>query len=197
MQSFRFLVLGFLILLIQLTTFAQEKAPLRRPTSTSSPMWIIHIDTWNWADPEKIIKLVPEDIKPYVVFNISLSVSDFVRGKYPFTICESWVRTCAEHRVWAMIQPASGYKCNFPYSFSEEYEYFYKNYPNFIGWNWAEQNWGFPSGNEFNKRLDLFVELLKLADKYGGYLSVSNFMGVGNYTNPIGQFKNHPEFEKA
>lgn len=93
--------------------------------------------------PKKIISLVPEDIKPYVVFNISLSVSDFVIKKYPFTICESWVRACAESGVWAMIQPASGYLCNFPYSISEEYEYFYKNYPNFIGWNWAEQNWGF------------------------------------------------------
>ena len=196
-QSLRLVLVGLFILFLHLTTYAQVKTPLRRPTSTTSPMWIIHIDTWNWADPEKIIKLVPEDIKPYVVFNVSLSVSDFVIGKYPFTICESWIRACADNGVWAMIQPASGYKCNFPYSFSEEYEYFYKNYPNFIGWNWAEQNWGFPSGNEFKKRLDLFVELLKLADKYGGYLSVSNFMGVGNYTNPIGQFKDHAQFEQA
>lgn len=192
------ILIGFLFLFsISATVLSQERTPLRRPVSTKSPMWIIHIDTWNWADPEKIISLVPEDIKPYVVFNISLSVSDFVIKKYPFTICESWVRACAESGVWAMIQPASGYLCNFPYSISEEYEYFYKNYPNFIGWNWAEQNWGFPSSNEFKKRLDLFVELLKLADKYGGYLSVSNFMGVGNYTNVMGQLKEHPAFEQA
>ena len=185
------------LLLSQFSAFSQQRTPLRRPTSTTSPMWIIHIDTWNAADPEKIIKLVPEDIKPYVVFNVSLSVSDFVIKKYPFTICESWIRACAENRVWVMIQPASGYLCNMPYSFSDEYEYFYKTYPNFLGWNFAEQNWGFPSGNEFKKRLDLFVELLKLGDKYGGYLSVSNFMGVGNYTNVMGQLKEHAAFEQA
>lgn len=176
---------------------AQKNTPLRRPTSTTSPMWIIHIDTWNAADPASIIELVPEDIRPYVVFNVSLSVSDFVIKKYPFSICESWVRTCAEKGVWVMIQPASGYLCNMPYAYADEYEYFYKTYPNFIGWNFAEQNWGFPSDVAFSKRLDLFVELLKLADEYGGYLSVSNFMGVGNYTNPIGQLKNHPTFEQA
>lgn len=197
MRFSKFFLIGFILLFIQFSLSAQKGTPLRRPTSTTSPMWIIHIDTWNWADPEKIIDLVPEDIRPFVVFNVSLSVSDFVIKKYPFSICESWIRTCAEKGVWVMIQPASGYKCNLPYSYSEEYEYFYKNYPNFIGYNFAEQNWGFPSSNEFQKRLDLFIELLKLADTYGGYLSVSNFMGVGNYTNPIGQFKNHPAFEQA
>ena len=59
----------------------------RRPLSNDSPMWIVHIDSWNYPDPEKIIDLVPEDILPYVVFNISLSIN--------------WSST--EHK-WLMVQ---------------------------------------------------------------------------------------------
>lgn len=52
--------------------------PLRRPISPERPMLLVHIDTWNYPDPERIIEMVPEDILPYVVFNISLSASDNV-----------------------------------------------------------------------------------------------------------------------
>lgn len=55
---------------------AKAKEPtLRRPVSPEQPMWIVHIDTWNYADPAKIIDLIPEDILPYVVFNISMSIN--------------------------------------------------------------------------------------------------------------------------
>ncbi|MDD2257164.1 MAG: glycoside hydrolase family 98 domain-containing protein, partial [Bacteroidales bacterium] len=85
MRFTKFFIIGFILLFIQFSLSAQKGTPLRRPTSTTSPMWIIHIDTWNWADPEKIIDLVPEDSRPFVEFNVSLSVSDFVFKKYPFS----------------------------------------------------------------------------------------------------------------
>ena len=47
----------------------------RRPISNESPVWIVHIDSWNYPDPEKIIDIVPEDVLPYVVFNLSLSIN--------------------------------------------------------------------------------------------------------------------------
>jgi len=47
----------------------------RRPINNESPAWLVHIDSWNYPDPEKIIDLVPEDVLPYVVFNISLSIN--------------------------------------------------------------------------------------------------------------------------
>ena len=34
---------------------------MRRPCSADNPMLIVHIDTWNVADPAKIISLIPED----------------------------------------------------------------------------------------------------------------------------------------
>lgn len=38
-------------------------------------MWLIHTDNWNYPDPQKIIDLIPKDICPYVIMNISLSIS--------------------------------------------------------------------------------------------------------------------------
>ena len=48
-------------------------AQSRRPIDSEHPLWMIHIDVWNSADPQKIIDLVPDDIKPYVCMNLSLS----------------------------------------------------------------------------------------------------------------------------
>ena len=56
-------------------TNAAVSSNFRRPINNESPVWIVHIDSWNYADPEKIIDLVPEDVLPYVVFNISLSIN--------------------------------------------------------------------------------------------------------------------------
>lgn len=124
---------------------------MRRPVSVNNPMFIIHIDTWNWPDPQKIINLVPEDLKPWCVFNISLSVShNETTGEFNIVpdgleTARSWVRTCAENRVWCMVQPASGAFSHLPDNEMEVYEEFYREYPNFIGFNYCEQFWGFRS----------------------------------------------------
>jgi hypothetical protein len=160
---------------------AQNASLLRRPISTVSPAWLIHIDVWVRADPMKVIDLIPEDIRPYVIFNLSLSVSDPGTGPYGInvttpTIVESWLRACAERGVWAVIQPASGYICNLPYTHTANdiYERFYREYPNFLGYNFAEQCWGFPDDASINQRITLFSYLIQLANKYGGYLFVSH-----------------------
>jgi hypothetical protein len=38
----------------------QPDSNLRRPISPQQPMWLVHIDTWNYADPQKIIDLIPQ-----------------------------------------------------------------------------------------------------------------------------------------
>ena len=79
-----------------------QSSNLRRPISPEQPMWIIHIDSWNYADPAKIIDLIPEDILPYVVFNISLSINwddkskEWLRVHDGYETAKSWLRTCAE-----------------------------------------------------------------------------------------------------
>lgn len=54
-----------LLLCLSLTicSFSLALAQERRPIDNEHPMWMIHVDVWNAADPQKIINLVPEDIR--------------------------------------------------------------------------------------------------------------------------------------
>lgn len=182
---------------------------LRRPISSDKPAWIFHIDTWNHADPQRIIDMIPSDIRPYVIFNISLSVlHDEDTGKwqlveYGYETAKSWLRTCAENNVWAMVQPSSGGFSHFPdyatYGQMEGslYEEFYRNYPNFLGFNYCEQFWGFDDqfSVSYPQRLKHWTNLMKLTAKYGGYLTIS-FCGPhwGASLTPVAMFKRDAEF---
>ena len=203
---------------------------MRRPLSPEQPMWIVHIDSWNYADPAKIIDLIPEDILPYVVFNISLSINwdgdnkKWLMVKDGYETAKSWIRTCAEKGVWTMIQPSSGGQSHFPdYEATDDlentiYAEFFRDYPNFIGYNYCEQFWGyndpddpyidpdhfhnpnFPDAKWVTcvERYRHFAALLKLCNKYGGFLDISwcaNEWSAG--INPIAMLKKIPEWEAA
>lgn len=182
---------------------------LRRVISPNQPAWIIHIDSWLAPDPQRIIDMVPADIRPYVIFNISLSVNhDNTTGKWRlvengYETSKSWLRTCAENRVWAMIQPSSGGFCHFPdivdYTEMEVslYDEFYRDYPNFLGFNYCEQFWGFddPFSVSYPTRLKHWTNLMKLNHKYGGYLIVSFCNAYwGASLNPIAMMKRDINF---
>ncbi len=184
-------------------------ATLRRPISPEHPMWLVHIDTWNYADPRKIIELIPEDIRPYVVMNISLSISHdeatsrFKVAEYGYEIAKSWLRACAEYRMWAVVQPSSGGYSQFSDFDLSVYEEFYRDYPNMIGFNYCEQFWGYDSHTDllsaaWEDRITHFADLLELSDRYGGYLVVS---WCGNQwspnINPIAMLKRNPAFASA
>ena len=47
------------------SSFSSIAAQQHRPIDNEHPLWMIHIDVWNAADPQKIIDLVPDDIKPW------------------------------------------------------------------------------------------------------------------------------------
>ncbi|RXK85516.1 glycoside hydrolase family 98 domain-containing protein [Filimonas effusa] len=210
---------AWLIALLLFAPFAlhAQSAPLRRPISPSQPMWLIHIDSWNQADPQKIINMVPADIRPYVVFNISISInhdrltSKWLQAEYGYEIAKSWLRVCAENRVWAMIQQSSGGFQHFSQSDLTVYEEFYRDYPNFIGFSYAEQFWGFdgslqpPSSSSYDPlsppwadRINLFANLLQLSNRYGGYLVVSWCPNQWNPNiNPIGMLKRNAAFAAA
>ena len=189
------MVKKLLVLIVSIVTVAVSQAhngpALRRIISTSQPMWIIHIDTWNNPDPQRIIDLVPEDIKPYVVFNLSLSATQATCPDGE-KVCDSWMKVCARNRVWTMIQCASGACSAFPDDDLRVYEKYFKEYPNFLGWNFAEQFWGFGEDRkrevvdekgqiqtvtnknpEFLTRLELLRQIYELCHQYGGYLAVS------------------------
>ncbi|MCD8006207.1 MAG: glycosyl hydrolase [Oscillospiraceae bacterium] len=192
------------------STTVSTDGTLRRVVSTESPMWIVHIDTWNYPDPDKIIDLIPEDVLPYVVFNISLSVSwdstthEWTLVEDGYETAKSWLRTCAERGVWTLIQPSSGGRSHFPdYPDSSLegtiFEEFFVDYPNFLGFNYCEQFWGYTeAGLTGEERYKHFANLLELCNKYGGYLVVS---WCGNKwvsaINPLAMIKQVPEFEQA
>lgn len=198
----------FVISLIVLLAVAHGycDTALRRPVGPDRPMWIVHIDTWNWPDPQKIIDLIPEDIRPFCVMNISLSVShDETTGLFNIvrdglSTAESWVRTCAQNRMWCTVQPSSGGFCHFPDNDMTIYEDFYKKYPNFIGWNYAEQFWGYDDKFSVSvpTRLEHFARLMELSAKYGGYLIISWCGGIWHQnTNPVAMMKRSPELLTA
>ena len=186
---------------------------IRRPISPNQPAWLVHIDVWNYADPQKIIDLIPEDILPYVIFNISLSVQHdeetgrYLKSEYGYETAKSWLRTCAENNVWAMVQPSSGGYSHFPdlstYADFQGtmYEEFFKEYPNFLGFNYCEQFWGYddpPLSGSWLQRVAHWTQLLKLTHKYGGYLVVS-FCGNTWSANidPIALVKRNPDFAQV
>ena len=198
-----FVVLFLFLFQFTLELCAQTKTPLRRPISPNQPMFIVHIDTWNYADPQKIIDLIPADIRPFVVMNISLSINhdattgEFKTVEYGYETAKSWIRTCAENQMWVLVQPASGGFCHFSDFDLSVYEEFYRDYPNMLGFNYAEQFWGFDDkwSVTFPQRLNHFYELMKLNQKYGGYL-VSSFCGsyYGASLNPIAMMKRDANF---
>jgi hypothetical protein len=205
--TFKKVIFCAAIILAVIHFSVSAQAPLRRPISPSSPMWLIHIDTWNYPDPQKIIDLVPKDIRPYVVMNIGLSMSHdsdgrFIRSEYGYEIAKSWLRTCAENRMWAMVQPASGAYSVLPDNDMTIFEEFYQDYPNLIGFNYCEQSWGYgdidPLATNWPDRMAHLAKLLELGDKHGGFLVVS-WCGNQYVTdiNPIAMQKRNPAFASA
>lgn len=197
-----------IILLFQLllTSISSQE---RRPIDNAHPLWMMHIDVWNSADPQKIIDLIPEDIRPYVCMNLSLSSSyDTTNDMYKMPrnavrTYKSWASICQLNGLWFTCQPASGGHTHIQDDDLETFEYFFKTYPNFLGWNYAEQFWGFDepgdkssSGRE--SRIALFARLVEMSHNYGGFLTVSYCGNIWSHNlNPIAMLKSNSDLMKA
>ena len=198
-----------LCLLIVICSFNLVSAQQRRPIDNEHPMWMIHIDVWNSADPQKIIDLIPEDIRPYVCMNLSLScqfdtsTSMYRMPRNAVRTYKSWASVCQQNGMWFSCQPASGGHTHIQDNDLETFEYFFKTYPNFLGWNYAEQFWAFGDAGDMSSmtaasRWALFANLVEMSHKYGGFLTVSWCGGVYHMnTNPIAQLKLDPNFLSA
>jgi hypothetical protein len=205
MRNSIFQLLLALLLMAGQPLSAQE----RRPIDNEHPLWFIHIDVWNSADPQKIINLIPEDIKPYVCMNLSLSCQfDTDAGMYRMPRCaertyKSWASVCQQNGLWFSCQPASGGHTHIQDDDIETFEYFFKTYPNFLGWNYAEQFWGFDESGDMSSstqasRLALFAKLVPMHHKYGGFLTVSFCGNVWSHPlNPMGMMKRNKDLLKA
>ena len=192
------------LLLVSMMTMAQQ----RRPIDSRHPLWMIHVDVWNKADPQKIIDLVPDDIKPYVVMNLSLSCQwDEEQGVYKMPqdavqTYKSWGSVCQHNRMWFMCQPASGGRSHLMDDELDTYEYFFKHYPNFLGWNFAEQFWGFDEGERASvkqvTRIALFAKLVEMSHNYGGFVTISFCGNIWSHgLTPNGMLKRNKDLLEA
>ena len=184
-------------------------AQTRRPIDNRNPLWLVHIDVWNSADPQKIIDLIPEDIKPYVCMNLSLScqydkeTNMYRMPRSAVRTYKSWASVCQHNGLWFTCQPASGGHTHIQDDDLETFEYFFKTYPNFLGWNYAEQFWGFDepgdkSSSTQKSRIALFAKLVEMSHNYGGFLTVSFCGNIWSHPlNPLGMMKRNPDLLKA
>ena len=190
-------------------SFFLVSAQQRRPIDREHPMWMIHIDVWNSADPQKIIDLIPEDIRPFVCLNLSLScqfdtkTSMYRMPRNAVRTYRSWATVCQQNGMWFSCQPASGGHTHIQDNDLETFEYFFKTFPNFLGWNYAEQFWAFGDAGDMSSmtaasRWALFAKLVEMSHRYGGFLTVSWCGGVYHMnTNPIAELKLDPNFLSA
>ena len=116
---------------------------------------------------------------------------------------KSWASVCQQNGMWFSCQPASGGHTHIQDNDLETFEYFFKTYPNFLGWNYAEQFWAFGDAGDKSSmtaasRWALFANLVEMSHKYGGFLTVSWCGGVYHMnTNPIAELKLDPNFLTA
>ena len=199
----------FVLLLMFLSVSNSMMAQQRRPVDSQHPLWFVHVDVWNSADPQKIIDLIPDDIKPYVCMNLSLScqfdtkTSMYRMPRNAVRTYKSWATVCQKNGMWFSCQPASGGHTHIQDNDLETFEYFFKTYPNFLGWDYAEQFWAFGDAGDLSSmtaasRWALFANLVEMSHKYGGFLTVS-WCG-GDYhmsTNPMGELKADKNFLAA
>ena len=198
-----------LFILLLLMTAQTLQAQQRRPIDNQHPLWMIHIDVWNAADPQKIINLIPDDIKPYVCMNLSLSCQyDTELNIYKMPRCavrtyRSWASVCQQNGMWFTLQPASGGHTHIQDDDLATFEYFFKAYPNFLGWNYAEQFWGFDEGGDKSSstqasRIALFAKLVAMHAKYGGFLTISFCGNIWSHgLNPMGMMKRNTSLLQA
>ena len=198
-----------LLMLVSTTVFQTMTAQQRRPIDSQHPLWLIHVDVWNSADPQKIIDLIPADVKPYVCMNLSLSCQyDKDRDMYRMPRCavrtyKSWASVCQQNGMWFTCQPASGGHTHIQDDDLETFEYFFKAYPNFLGWNYAEQFWGFDEGGDESSstqasRIELFSKLVPMHHQYGGFLTISFCGNIWSHPlNPMGMMKRNSKLLQA
>ena len=201
----RLLTMLLLALMVGQSAMAQQ----RRPIDNEHPLWLVHIDVWFNADPQKVIDLIPEDIRPYVCMNLSLSCAYdkdkniYTRPRSAVRTYKSWASVCQKNGMWFTCQPASGGHTHIQDSDLETFEYFFKRYPNFLGWNYAEQFWGFEEAGDKSSsttasRWALFAKLVEMSHQYGGFLTVSFCGNIWSHPlNPVGELKREPKFLEA
>ena len=166
-------------------------ADMRRPVGPRHPMWLVHVSSLDKEDVAQTVDGLPEDLRPYVVLNLSMS-----HNADP-ALLDRYLGQCRDKGVWVMIQPSSGHTHYLDAVDVARYEDYYRKYPNLVGYNFCEQAWGFTS-ETFAQRCELYCKLLEIGSKYGGYLYINDMQSVSNNPwNTISKMKKHARYAEC
>jgi hypothetical protein len=186
-------------LLLLVAALGLEAAPLKRTLSPQTPMLLWQVQaTWpTYEDPQADINAVPPDVRPYTVM-MYCTAGAATNG---YQLADYFCNVCQQNGMWCMMQCSSGVTINMNPTNAAPYEALYQKYPNLIGFGFAEQTWGFLGDwpVSFTNRCNLFVKLLQLADRYGGFLYVNEMQSYGGNSaeNCVGKMKMSPDFAAA
>ena len=200
----RLVAVQLLVCVSVLCTCLLPAAPLRRPLSPQTPMFLFQISQTDAAEPQTCINAVPADVQPYTVMMYGMGAQTGTQTN-GYAFADYFCNVCQQNGVWCMFQCASGYANTMANTNTADYERLFQKYPNLIGFAFAEQNWGFvPTSSafgpsSFSDRMDLFAKLLPICNLYGCFLyssEMQSYNGNKGY-NMMNKLKNYPIFRSA
>lgn len=202
MQSAINTIIVTVCVLLQIAT-SYAQAPLRRPLSPTTPMFLYQVQQTDPEDPQACINSVPADVRPYTVMEYCMGAEGGAQTN-GYAFADYFCNVCQQNGVWCMFQCSSGDANTMNNLSIADYQALFQKYPNLIGFSFAEQNYGFVTTSSewgpssFSDRLNLFSNLLPLCNQYGTYLYVSEMQSISNPEyDPIAKFKASPAFANA
>jgi hypothetical protein len=193
-------------LLLQGNFPSRAQAPLRRPLSPQTPMFLFQVQQTDPADPQADINAVPPDVRPYTVMMYCLGAQSGTMTN-GYAMADYFCNVCRQNGMWCMVQCASGYANTMNNTNVADYQALFQKYPNLVGFAFAEQDWGFGSvattsefgPSTFPDRLELFARLLQLCSQYGGFLYESEMETYGGNKgfNAVAKLKSNADFRNA
>lgn len=172
---------------VQTAAKFSDSSILRRPISVTNPMYLLH------RSEQQDIDALPADLKPYTVALVSLSYRDQRPISEKYTSMREAFHRLADNNMWGILQVSSGFSNGLAEDDADItlFEKLYQEFPNLIGFQFVEQGWGFGGSRPFDKRVELYSDLLELSDKYGGYIHINDFQSISNSgQNTIVKFRN-------
>jgi fibronectin type 3 domain-containing protein len=207
-QHMKFLA-PFIKLLVWLSVMSASwspAAPLRRPLSPQTPMFLFQVQQPDASDPQACINAVPADVRPYTVMMYCMGAQSGNQTN-GFAFADYFCNVAQQNGMWCMFQCASGYANSMANTNTADYERLIQKYPNLIGIAFAEQNWGFGSvttssafgPSTFSDRVELFAQLLPIFNQYGCFLYSSEMQSYGGNSgyNMIHKLRDFPDFRNA
>jgi fibronectin type 3 domain-containing protein len=196
--------LFFAFFILLQTAFMTSAAPLRRPLSPTTPMFLFQVQQPDASDPQACINAVPADVRPYTVMMYCMGAQTGTQTN-GYAFADYFCNIAQQNGAWCMFQCASGYANTMANTNTADYQALLQKYPNLIGFAFAEQNWGFVQTSSqfgpssFPDRVELFAKLLPIFNTNGCFLYSSEMQSYGGNKgfNMMAKLKSSVNFRNA